>query len=230
MTNYQEEFRQSLENIEQLVELPALIQQSVLEILAKVDHAKLSYLENQATQNAYDLIAGIESGSLKSSYKIIYNQVCILAVSTLSAYLEKYFQEFATYNLDKLNSLALDKIKVTLLEAFNLSSNISNIGSLITDKDGGINFQDLQSILKSFNEYLGKNIVPDDATRNKIIFYQHCRHLLVHNNGIINQYFLDKVGQSNLKSYKIDDLIQLDQDDWINIKQSFTELYRLITR
>lgn len=231
MNQYSQEFGVSMTDIDKLVDLPKSIQEMTLQLLSDINHANLKPQEQLQLSNCMKGISNISRQSLGSSFKIIYNQVCILAVSALSAYTEKYFQESIKNNLSRLNPEAIKKIKITLQEAANLGFNLTdNIGQIIIDKNGNsINFQDLQSTTRSFEEYLNKNIVLTDSLINEIIFYQQCRHILVHNNGTVNNDFIRKTGSANKKNYSINDQIQLDQEDWDTIQESFLSFYTLIT-
>jgi len=231
MDNHFNEFEISLSNINELIDLPKSTQEIALQLLNSIDKNNLKPQEQLQLNNCIGGIQNISDGSFGAAFKIIYNQVCILGVSALSAYVEKYFQEYAQENIDRIIQLAdVSKLKITLKELSGLNLNIhDNIGQIIINKGESINFQDLQSILRSFQSYLDKSITMPVTLKDDIIFYQQCRHVLVHNNGVVNDEFMRKVGTANKKGYSATEQVQLDKDDWTAIQRSFLEFYKLIT-
>lgn len=228
--NYLEYFEEDLGKIEKLISAPNLIREHILNNLKNINFDKLENTEKTKLNNSIKSIENISNESFKNEFKIIYNQVCILAVSSLSANIEKYFKDFIIIPEVTIGVKNLEKIKLNLQEILQYRNiNFENLGDIILEKDNSINFQDLQSTIRSFNEYLGKNIKLGDGLRNKIIFYQQCRNVLVHKNGLVDDNFVKKTNkESNIKEYKTGDIIQLDFSDWISMKNSFLEFYKKI--
>jgi len=226
--NYLEYFKEDLNKIEKLISAPNLIRDHILNNLRNIKFDKLENTERTKLNNSIKSIENISNESFKNEFKIIYNQVCILMVSSLSANIEKYFKNFVTTSEATINIKNLEKIKLNLHEVLQYSNiNFNNLGDIILEKDNSVNFQDLQSTIRSFNEYLGKNIELGDDLKNKIIFYQQCRHVLVHKNGFVDDNFIKKTDkESNIKKYEIGDVVQLDSNDWMNMKNSFLEFYK----
>jgi len=225
--NYQEDFNRDLENIEQLISAPIAVKDIVLGNLKKLE--RLPYTEQTKVNNTIRLIENIENDSLKKEFDIIYNQVCILAVSALSATIEKYFVNYVNSNVHDVGFNKNIKLDFGELKKYNFNLK-PELGKIFLEKDNSINFQDLQSILRSFEIYLKIKIEINEEIKNYIIFYQQCRHIIVHKNCKVDKDFLNKVDENaNFKKYRLGDTIQLDEKDWSNIKSSFIELIKNIS-
>lgn len=221
-------FEESLREIGRLIEVPSFVKELVLQSLDDIDFTSLDFEGKNRLENCKKSIGNISEQSLSSSFAIIYNQVCILAVSSLSAYLENYFKDCIQARWDKIDFSGID-IKISLGEIGEYGFDISsNIGAIILKKDNTIKFQDLQSTLRSFEKYFGVNITMEENLKKEIIFYQQCRHAIVHQNGIADADFIKKTGTANKKNYIIGDTIQLGSKDWIDIVTAFQKFYTLV--
>lgn len=224
-------FQDGLEEIDSLVSTPYAMRELALSTLRKINLAPLHHFEKMKIKNSIQALANISDSSFKRSFTIIFNQVCVLSVSILNATLENFFVNYSISNWDKIKIKKDKKIKFTIQEIAEHKFKLRHIvGNLILAKDTSISFQDLQSTLRTFDDYFGKKIKIDNETKKNTIFYQQCRHILVHRNGIVDGDFLRKVGENNIKKYKLDDKIELDEKDWENIKKSFSKIVDLITK
>jgi hypothetical protein len=160
--------------------------------------------------------------------------MCILAVSSLEATLKRYFENAAkdsnniNREYDKLSNL-----KVSLTEIFDNDLRFGGkIGKLILEKDSQINFQDLKSIKNVFKNYFKKDVVLEDSIEKKACFYLEVRHLLVHKGGRVDEKFISatNVLDANIKNYKKNALVELDDNDWKDIKISFSSLIKEVTK
>jgi len=229
---YVEKFRKNLENIEQLISTPNMIKDLALGMLNKINISELRYSNRKTIENLILSLKNISQTSIGKSYKIIYNQVCILAVSALSAVIEEYFVDTikSSYSYVSLP----EQIRVSLVEiqkeyGFDIKN---NLGKIILKKDNTINFQDLQSIVRTFENYFSRTVNLDSKVKESVIFYQQCRHVLVHKNGIVDDEFLNRTKSLTVrkfKRYKKRDKIQLDLEDWKQIKNSFISLVQSLT-
>lgn len=222
-------FEKELLNIEKLISLPNLVRDMVLEVIKEFNFSNLNNSERNQLNNGISAISNIADRSFSKEYSIIYNQVCILAVSVLNAYLEKYFKNTVQSTWKDIDYHERENIKLSLKEISDYKFQITaNLGNIILSKDNSINFQDLQSTIRSFSKYLQRDIEIDDKLKQDVIFYQQCRHVLVHKSGIVDDDFLKKVELANKKNYKIGDAIQIDKEDWVCIKESFVNLHATI--
>jgi len=226
-TNHIEEFTASLKKIDQLIRTPNLIQSTAVEAIKGIDRKELK----PVTQNQYDralqLLTNISDGSIKDSYTIIYNQLCVLAVSALSAQLEKYFINYANSHWKQVNNPNKIKLDLEQIKGYDFQLK-AFLGRILMRNDNSIKFQDLQSTIRSFKEYFNKDINITEQLKNEIIFYQQIRHILVHNDGIVNTEFIRKTQSANLKNYTEGAIVQLEASDWGLIQKSFTEFVSIV--
>lgn len=223
--DYQLEIKRHLDEIEKLISTPNLLINMVIQSLKGIDFAKLDYGSRRKIQNLLDSFKNIENLSIRRAFTAIYNQACVLAVSALSVTIENYFSNYATSQWKEVKFP--NNIKLSLEKMAEYDFNLKVVlGKIILKEDNSINFQDLQSTIRTFKQYLGKNIKVNDKTEKEIIFYQQCRHVILHKAGIIDKKFLERVDkkQANLKNYKEGDKIELNLEDWNKIKESFRKL------
>jgi len=230
--SYIEKFKKDLEDIEQLISTPDTIKDFVIKSLKKMRVSELKYSERTIVKNLILSLENISQHSISKSYKIIYNQVCILAVSALAAAIEKYFIDAIKESSKQI--ILPKEIKISLAEAqekykFEIKN---NLGKIILEKDNSINFQDLQSTIRTFKNYFSRNIKLKSKVKDFVIFYQQCRHVLVHKNGIIDDEFLSRTSKltiKKLKQYEKGDKVELNKEDWRQIKTSFISFIQSLT-
>ncbi len=220
--NHLKIFENNISELDKLIKAPHIIRDIVYKALSSFDENNLTNLGRNSFSNFKMTVKNISDSSLENSYKLIYNQVCIFAVSSISSLLENYFSNLINTKFRDID-FSENKIKLELREAANYDFNLrAYIGEIILNKDNSINFQNLDSTLRSFKKYLHKNIELDPAKEKVIRFYLQCRHSLVHQSGYIDNEFIDSTTDCNIKDYSLGDRIQLDESDWIKIKEVFT--------
>ncbi len=211
-----------LNDIGRLSATPDFIKEAVLAILCGINLDGLGLLQKNPIENAKKAIENIDNSSIQKSYGIIHNQMCILAVSALSYVIEKYF---CNYIVSNISSITYPKdIKLSLEELGEYSFKIKeNLGLIIKSRDNSINFQDVGSTVNTWDKYFNRKIELAEDLEKNIIFYQQCRHSLIHNSGVVDNHFLNKTNKrnANIKNYKIGEAIQLDKQDWANINDFF---------
>lgn len=232
-TNYVELFQNEIDKIDKLQETPNIIKQQALSALTHtLSNNELTHQAKNSINNSIKVLNNISNSSISDNYKVIYSQMCILAVSSLEAILKKYFIN-AVNNYEKLNKehKRLAEIKVSVLDIVNSNLRFGGkLGQLIIDKDNP-NFQDLKSIKNIFESYLNKKIDMEVNTEKKICFYLELRHVLVHKGGKIDDKFVNSTNRfkANIKNLRNGDTVELGEDDWEVIKESFKSLVNQIT-
>lgn len=178
-------FEDRVDGVNKLLILDELIIGSTIEILEDRQES----LRECGIDNAYMLgesallqLKGIrDHKSLKTGYKLIYNQCVVLLVSYFTSSIHDLFDTTATISLkDEIPKKLKDKdLKLTLEELKSYDFNLSdNIGSIISTKFD-ISFQDMKSITRAMHDYFGVEL-PWDKTVNNIITMQACRHAIAH--------------------------------------------------
>lgn len=218
-------FERELDNIEQLKSTPDLIKMVAIKALGNaISTENLKHTIKTKLGNAKKSLENIKEESIGNSFKIIYTQMCVLAVSSLEANLKKYFVERLSdsNNINK-SSNSLKNTKISLEDILDLGPDLSNeIGRIIFEK-ANLNFQDLKSIERNFDEYANIKLTINNDEKRTICFYLEIRHVIVHRGGKIDNKFVNNTNKfsSNLKNYKQGDTVELGEKDWLNIKTSF---------
>lgn len=232
-TNYAKEFQTIIDDIDKLVTTPDLIKQGALSALQTVLKQPLNHTTKNVLNNAVQSLQNIQDSSIRENFRVIYSQMCILAVSALEATLKQYFVN-ACSNLSNINlkNERLKEIRITALDLVEHKLKYTqDFGQLILDKEKS-NFQDLKSIKRVFSTYLNKELDLPESAEKKIAFYLECRHVLVHRGGKIDQKFIDSTNtfNANVKNYSLGQSIELDHTDWGHIKDVFSELVEETTK
>lgn len=231
--DYLGDFKKELSDIDKLEQTPHFIKKMALQALdSAISAPELGLGVKKHIENAKKAMENISEDSINRNFRIIYSQMCILAVSSLEATLKKYFENALNgFNEINIENKDLKEIKISLAElAKNNLSYRSGFGSLVLEKVK-LNFQDLKAIKRYFEDYLSKKIILDSDVEKTICFYLELRHVLVHKGGVIDKKFVDATDSfnANLKSYKEGDKASVDSDDWNAIKHSFSSLVGNVT-
>lgn len=226
-TDYEKKYKTVLEDINKLATTPNLIRQVAINTLQSAMKQQLNYTAKTIINNGIHSLENIQDKSIESNFKVIHSQMCILAVSLLESLLKEYFAN-ACSKISNINleNKKLTEIKVTALDLIVHDLKYTrDFGQLILDKEKG-SFQDLKSIKRAFSDYFSKGLELKEESEKKIAFYLECRHVLVHRGGKVDKKFLDSVGtfNANVHDYKLNQMVELDNKDWEDMQQVFTEL------
>ncbi len=169
MGNYVEYFNKKIEDIGELVLLPNEVRMYAINALRGMNKAAVERRGSQhPIDSAIKTLQNIKDDSINNKYKIVYNQLNILATSALEATLKHYFIDclrdttLLNRESDKLKR-RLDSIKVT---AFDLVQNDLNIlvhRSGRIDKNFIRNTENNSCIEANIKEYKEKDEVGFDA-------------------------------------------------------------------
>lgn len=234
-TDYVNIFDSRLNDLDKLIETPNIIKQQVLATLNKLNNSSNLYAADKSTvELGLRALNNIQEGSIRNNYRVIYAQLCVLATSVLEAVLKEYFTN-AISNVNNLNANndRLEKIKITAADLVNQRLKYTvEFPKLILEREKN-EFQNLKKLKDLFKDYLDKNISLSDIDEKNVIFYLECRHVIVHKGSVVDNDFVRNVTSyidANLKNYKSNELIDLTDTDWSNIKRSYRSLVENSTR
>lgn len=234
-TDYVADFNRELESIDKLEETPKIIIKQAVQALDTIltNSNNLVFTDKNILENTKQALENISESSIKNNFKIIYSQMCVLAVSSLEATLKKYFEN-SLNNLENINkeNKRLKESKISFYELVENKLKFSGqFGKLVVEKNKP-NFQDLKSIKSVFKDYMAKEIILKEEMEKKICFYLEARHVLVHRGGIVDEKFISATESfnANIKDYKEDDPIEIDEADWSSMKIVLGELVSQVTR
>lgn len=233
-TDYTTSIKNTFNDIEKLKETPEIIKNIALTSLENVSkQSSITNSTKQVVNNSIATLRNISNSSVEENYKIIYLQMCVLAVSAIEAQLKKYFSN--AFNHPKninANNKRLAEVRFTVKELLDLGLTLKDkLGRVYLEKEK-LNFQDLQSIKHIFRDYLNKELNLNQDTEKKLCFYFECRHVIVHRGGKVDAKFLAAMTplSANIKNFLLGDDIIFDVYDWENMKMVFVKLIEDVTR
>ncbi len=181
----------------------------------------------------------IQSGPKQRKYQPVYNQCLVLLVSYFASTINSILNEGLNYYLNNSDNLpdkvANQEFKLSLRELQELQFDLSEkIGSIIVRKSD-ISFQDMKSIARAFEQFLGITIQKDEDVDN-IITAQALRHIIVHNSEIIDDKCIKQLTNAGNRKF-VEDVepnkkAVIDADDLNIVKASMlnyaNNLFQLI--
>jgi len=219
LENIRENFKKNIGIVEKLMKFDEVIQIICLNALEKANKG-LEHFDcgDHTLYNIKPIIQMMKNirinASVRPSYEIMLNQCVVLLVSYFSSSIDDLFQvaldnKIKTKNLGKLEK---EEIKLSFGQ---LAYDDDIVNLFMSKKD--INFQDMQSISRVFEEYIGIVAIPKDKTVNNIILSQSCRHCIVHDGSTVNKKisnYLSIAKPRDLKpDLKVDDKILFDENE-----------------
>lgn len=169
----------------------------------------------------------IKSGPRQSKYQPVYNQCLVLLVSYFASAVNSILNEGLNHYLNNSDSLPDDvanlEFKLSLRELQTLQFDLSEeIGKIIIRKSD-ISFQDMKSIARVFEQFLGITIQKDEDVDN-IITAQALRHVIVHNSEIINTKCINQLANASNRKFitniELNKKVIIDTNDLNIVKAS----------
>ncbi len=145
-----------------------------------------------------------KNDSLRSRYKTIFNQAVVLLVSYFGSTIGDVFR----YCVIKVitdrqpQKLLEEDLRVSIKDICDaMDSFPDDLGDLFISKKD-ISFQDMKSIYRTFNDYIGVRINKDNNVNN-IILGQACRHSIVHAGARIDKKLISQVSGAMPREIKL---------------------------
>lgn len=233
-TDYVKQFIDELDKIDKLEQTPKLIKETAIASLkSAAAQSGLNHTTKIQLENKEKMLENISDISLADNFRVIYAQMCVLAVSSLEALLKRYFENMLNHpdNINH-NTKKLENLKVSLAELLENKLKFNGrFGNLVVEK-ASLKFQDLQTIKRNFTDYTTKLINLDKTKEKELCFYLEIRHILVHKGGVVDDKFVNATNSfgANLKNYKVGDHVELNSSDWQKMKDATKYLVIEITR
>lgn len=172
-----------------------------------------------------------KNGSMRTQYENMYNQCLVLSVSYFVSGLEALFVQGVNQACcccpDLLVANREDlKFSISELRAcdFNLGE---HLGKMIVQKKD-ISFQNMQTGLKAFKDFLGVEGFTDELVHDSILALAN-RHAIVHNLAVVDERFQALIKNApkrtvHTEEYNIDDLIKFTPEEVIRLQGSMSSL------
>jgi hypothetical protein len=136
----------------------------------------------------------------------------VLMVGALEVFIADIYRSIANNDPDYFYwNDAKEKISFEpsiLIEGFTLGDVV--IGHL---KNKGYSFQDLQSLIKSFDVYCGIKIELERESRDTLIFGAAARHIIVHSRSKVDSAFLKQIRDTRYNSQSLKKNEQIEITD-----------------
>jgi hypothetical protein len=219
-----ERFNDNIQKIQKLMSLDEVVVKLALQALRRAEkNLGCDKHPSYSISNEIKQIENIrENESLKPSYQIMFNQCIVLLVSYFSSAIEDIFKESFKYKIKnvKLDGLGKEEVKITIGQYVLGLGHISDL--FVAKKD--ISFQDMQSILRSFEKYIGVSAIDKDNDVDNIVLGQACRNCIVHAGGVINPKTFGQIKTAEKRTIKtqirLADNILFEEDEVNAVKDS----------
>jgi len=169
--------------------------------------------------NTYQQVSRIPA--LASKFPIIREQMVVLMVGALEVFVSDIYKSIANNNPEYFCWAEKEKIAFDpLLLSGGFTMGDAIIGHM---KNSGVSFQDLQSMVDSFEKYCRIRIELDPCTRDNLILGAAARHIIVHNRSIIDLAFLKQIRNTQFALsgiYVKDHKIEIDDSFITQISES----------
>lgn len=129
-----------------------------------------------------------QNDSLRINYLSMFNSCLVLQVSYFTSIVDDIFK----HTIDKLNS----------------HNQRPDLDIKVVKENNDVNFQNMNSIMKTYKKYLDIEITKDSIC-NTIILAQCARHAIVHSLGFADQKFINQTDPARPRDIKLK--IELDQ-------------------
>lgn len=205
-----ESFEGNLGKVETLLTFDRFLQEFCLIGLRKAKKGLDSFGNQNDRFSVDNTISQIEqirgNASMKMNYEIMHNQCIVLMVSYFSSVLEDIFKEAfrAILNSGNLGKLESEEFKITVGQLHS-----GDIAEVFIQKKNDISFQDMQSTIRSFRDYIGISQIERGEVVDNIILAQAMRHCIVHDGCVINNKTVRQLQNADKRTVKPD--IEKDQ-------------------
>lgn len=203
-----ETFKNNLKEIDRLINFDRELLQIVTSSIETLhNNLKTKFADERINgKRTLDMVQGIRTNdSLRSKYKVIYNQAIVLLVSHFSSALGDLFRQAVTNKLESKNpgKITEEEFKLTVADLrdpdWNTTTSIPDL--LIAKYD--FTFQDMAATCRAFTNYTEHNPLKDELMNN-IIVAQACRHSIVHAGGRVSDKTLKQISKAFPRSLKLD--------------------------
>lgn len=198
-----EAFEANLESVTRLSNFDGTVIEYVSTSILERDRKLIEALESRGTRyperlrgaRIVDQLRRLrENEALRAEYSLIFNQCIVLLVSYFASSLHDLFRHFFQVKVESENAgkILKEALKVNFGQLRELDWDVrSNAADLfLTSQE--ISFQDMQSVYRSFSQWLGFGRTRDVVT-DRIIVAQAARHCIVHAGGVANERTMSQI-------------------------------------
>ncbi|HJZ72383.1 MAG TPA: hypothetical protein VKE51_11640, partial [Vicinamibacterales bacterium] len=198
-------FETNVESVHQLINFDRAVMDFAIEQVSKL-HDRLSHKFLNPADNGQHTLLALQNvrtnDSLRRTYRLVANQGIVLLVAYFGATVSDIFREGVNRATapGRQPSWSDEELKLAVAELLSIRDERQSIGELLqTTKN--ISFQDMQSIVRAFKDYLG--ITPSrNTTMNNIIVAQACRNVIAHVGGRADRRLVNQIAKADPRTVK----------------------------
>lgn len=201
--------RTNLEGVADLVHFDRLVVQNAETALATVrdNLDKGGFAKNHPSFNVEGALKSVRNigaaGSLKPTYERMHNQCVVLLVSYFESGIRDLFLERLSAALPTRQPEQLEEHKLQITVSDLLRVDTDTIATMIVEQEKGLSFQDMKSMGRAIEKYLGY-LPPFDAVSKTIAYGQACRHVIVHNGANVDPKFDERTGKLKPNEFTVE--------------------------
>ena len=204
-------FRSNIEKVRALLRFDDTVLGFALPLLERIrkshDKAKQPITNTRfRVDKVIDLLEGIhDNKSLEPTFRTIYNQCLVLAVSYFGAALRDVFKEsFGQALIGQSRApLLKEELKLNIADLLRvLEDPKEELAELVIAKKD-LSFQDMRSTTRTFRDLCG--FAPERGEDvNDIILAQACRHAIVHAGEVVDAKLLRQIDNAQPRNLKVE--------------------------
>jgi len=183
-----------------------------------VQHHQLNNPSLTAERTLQILRGYREHDSLRPRYTTIFNQALVLLVSYFGSSVHDLFRQGIASALMRGSDSALlrEQIKISFRDLRDADFQLKELAPDLLVQAKDISFQDMQSIARSFKEYLDITIDRSEDL-NDIILAQGCRHVIVHSGGEVGNRLIRQI--SGAKPRKLKPILNVGESIQFSVEE-----------
>ncbi len=152
-----------------------------------------------------------------TKYETLREQSTVLMIGAFEVFIGDVFKNIANNNPEFF--IWPEKEKRISIEVENFTSSFTLGDAMIAHlSDKQYSFQDLGSIIKAVNNYLGVQLEVSKDTKRSIVLGTSYRHLIVHKGSVVDKRFLTQTREVEDIAHQEGDRLRLGDDDIDNIR------------
>lgn len=159
---------------------------------------------------------------MEADFETLREQSIVLVIGAFEVFVGDIFKSIANNNPDYY--VWPEKDKKIAIDIDNFTASFTLGDAIIAHLDNKqYSFQDLGSIIRAMNDYLGVEIIVDKKIRDIISLGTASRHLIVHRASVVDRQFLSQTRNISGLTYIEGDRIQISEEFVGNLKESIID-------
>lgn len=166
---------------------------------------------------------------IKTKYAVLREQSIVLIIGSFEVFISDVFRIIAEKDPDYFSWK--DKNEKISIDPGVFSAGFTLGDAMLSHlKNKKYSFQDLKSILRAIDNYIGVDLsfAETDSIRQRIVLGTSYRHIIVHNASKVDKQFMSQVRDLPGVDFVEGQKIELDQSDIEKVKQAVREFSEML--